>query len=150
MTVDELFSAPPKVEVKRQPKPSRLKKKQPSFKELREAGGQPVHTWKTYDEQTPEEREQIKQYVSRRIEVKKKESINFNKYKVRLINSSLYVSQGLATKVCNKCGKLRGITFFDKLRDTNKSKNVRRPYCYLCRKKMNAKAYQRRKNAIKS
>ena len=149
LKVDKLFSNPPLTEIKRKPKPPRSKRKQPTSAEKREAGLKVGYNWKTYEQQTPEEREQIKGYVIRNITERKNRSIRFKRYRNRLINSSLAVQHGRPTRKCTKCGKIRGLTMFDKLKDPKKGKNVRRPYCMICRKHMNAEYYRRRKNAIK-
>lgn len=51
------------------------------------------------------------------------------------------------TKVCTICKVNRALSDFDYQRDRKHKKKYRRTYCFLCRKKMNAEAYQRRKHA---
>ena len=50
-------------------------------------------------------------------------------------------------KTCTHCLISKAISDFDLLKNKDKSKTLRRPYCYLCRKLMNAEAYQERKQA---
>ena len=49
-------------------------------------------------------------------------------------------------KECTMCYEVKAISDFDLLHNKDKSKTLRRPYCYVCRKKANAEAYQRRIN----
>jgi len=50
------------------------------------------------------------------------------------------------TKVCTICKDNLAISDFDLQKDKRHGTFYRRTYCYLCRRKMNAEAYQRRKN----
>ena len=47
-------------------------------------------------------------------------------------------------KQCTICKELKAISDFDLLHNKHKASSLRRPYCYVCRKKENAEAYQRR------
>ena len=50
------------------------------------------------------------------------------------------------TKVCTICKEDKALSDFDLQKDKRHSTFYRRTYCHLCRRKMNAEAYQRRKN----
>ena len=50
------------------------------------------------------------------------------------------------TKVCTICKENKALSDFDFQKDSTHHTRYRRTYCYVCRKDMNAKAYQRRKN----
>ena len=145
MTTDELFSSDPDFEVKRKKKPSRSKKKVPSFEEQRAAGLEPTHNFTLWYDRDAKTRKKDNAHEVNYIKHKLATSINFKKHHDRKSASTAYVRLGYKTKVCNKCGKLRGITFFDKLKDPKKGKDVRRPYCLMCRRRMNKEAYLRRK-----
>ena len=146
MTPDELFSNNPDIEIKRKPKPTRAKNKTPTFAEQRAGGKDPKHTFTLWFDRDKETRKKDSAHEVNYITNKLKTSINFKKHHNRKIASYNYVKFGKETKVCNKCGKLRGITFFDKLKDPKKGANVRRPYCLMCRRRMNKAAYIKRKN----
>ena len=45
------------------------------------------------------------------------------------------------------CERELGTTFFDNLKRSDRSKNLKRPYCVDCRKKMNREYYLKRKEA---
>ena len=145
MTPDDLFSNPPDIEIKRKPKPSRSKKKMPSFAERRAGGDNPTHNFTLWYDRDAETRKKDSAHEVAYITNKLKTSINFKKHHNRKSASGLYVRMGYKTKVCNNCGILRGITFFDKLKDPKKGKDVRRPYCLMCRRRMNKEAYLKRK-----
>ena len=145
MTPDKLFSTKPYIETKRKPKPSRSKKKTPSFAEQRAGGKEPTHTFTLWYDRDEETRKKDSAHEVAYITNKLKTSINFRKHHNRKSASGAYIRTGGKTKTCNKCGKLRGITFFDKLKDPKKGKDVRRPYCLMCRRRMNKEAYIRRK-----
>ena len=49
------------------------------------------------------------------------------------------------TKVCTICEEDKALSDFDFQKDSRHKKRYRRTYCYVCRKDMNAEAYQRRK-----
>lgn len=148
MNLDDLFSNAPKVEPKRKPKPSRKKKKAPTFKERREAGQNPEHNFIPWDERDEEQRardiEHEKNYIRKMVA----KSVRFRKLRYRRALDRQYRNKhGYPTKKCTKCGKMYSKIMFDKIKDPKKGKDVRRPYCVLCRKKMNAEYYQRRKHA---
>ena len=145
MTPDDLFSNPPEIEVKRKPKPPRSKKKTPSFEERRAGGQEPKHNFTLWYDRDQETRKKDSAHEVTYITNKLKTSINFRKHHNRKSSSCAYVRMGYKTKVCNDCGILRGITFFDKLKDPKKGKDVRRPYCLMCRRRRNKEAYLRRK-----
>ena len=50
------------------------------------------------------------------------------------------------TKVCTICHTLKALSDFDFQKDSTHKKRYRRTYCYICRKDMNAAAYQQRKS----
>ena len=50
------------------------------------------------------------------------------------------------TKVCTICHTLKALSDFDFQKDSKHKKRYRRTYCYVCRRDMNAEAYQRRIN----
>ena len=50
------------------------------------------------------------------------------------------------TKVCTICEEDKALSDFDYQKDSRHKYMYRRTYCYVCRKRMNAEAYQRRKN----
>lgn len=50
------------------------------------------------------------------------------------------------TKVCTICKENKALSDFDFQKDTRHNKRYRRTYCFVCRKEMNAEAYQRRKH----
>lgn len=151
MTVDELFAKVPLVQPKRNPKPSRAKKKAPSFDERREAGQNPEHNFIHWSDRSPEQRKKDIEHEKRYINKKLKTSVRFKKMFYRRAYDRLYRNHfKYPTKTCTKCGKSYSKMMFDKLKDPKKGKDVRRPYCVVCRKKMNAEYYQRRKNASKS
>ena len=54
------------------------------------------------------------------------------------------------TKVCTICHKLKALSDFDFQKDSKHKKRYRRSYCYVCRKDMNARAYQQRKLNVKN
>lgn len=49
-------------------------------------------------------------------------------------------------RTCTDCGVSRAISDFDYQKDSIHPKTQRRPYCYICRRRKNAEAYQRRRN----
>jgi len=46
-------------------------------------------------------------------------------------------------KICTRCHLNKAVSDFDWQKDGRKQ---RRPYCFVCRKQMNAEAYQRKKH----
>ena len=149
MNIDELFAGAPKTEVKKKKKPARAKKKAPSFAEQRAGGKDPKHGFTLWYDRDEETRKKDSAHEVAYIMHKIKTSVNFRKHHRRKSTSCAQVRRGTSTKVCNDCGVLRGMSFFDKLKDPKKSPNLRRPYCLMCRRRRNKKAYLRRKNAIK-
>jgi len=60
---------------------------------------------------------------------------------------TIYRKKGLY-KTCTHCDNNLLLCEFDRLRSNHVSYNIRRSYCKDCRKVMNRKAYQRRKNEL--
>ena len=146
MTPEELFSKDPDIDVKKKKRAKKYKPHVPTFAEQRAGGLAPTHNFTIWYERDGETRKKDIQHEINYIKNKIKTSVNFKKHHIRKSTSSAYIRLGYKTKVCNDCGILRGITFFDKLKDPKKGKDVRRPYCLMCRRRMNKEAYQRRKH----
>lgn len=81
--------------------------------------------------------------------------VNFKKRNIRYkilhskIGNAYKDKQVGKTKTCNRCGKEFGLFFFERLKDPKKSKKVRRPYCYKCRKELNHEYYEKTKEKRK-
>ena len=79
---------------------------------------------KVYTRATPRLRSQYKKLLRRKQ----------RKYNRKLNN----------VKECTMCKEVKAISDFDLLHNKDKSSTLRRPYCYVCRKKANAEAYRKR------
>jgi len=97
-----------------------------------------------YTELSPERKEKKIKTVVTAILKRRKKSVRFRKLETRIANSRPARCAD-AVKTCSICGITRGHSFFDLQRDKTHKKTYRRSYCMRCRKKMNAAAYQRRK-----
>ncbi len=74
----------------------------------------------------------------------KKAPITSTPQRIRMHRRQKSIIKGLVKK-CTHCHLTLAITDFDLQSDSSHPVHQRRPYCYLCRKKKNALAYQKRK-----
>ena len=84
---------------------------------------------------------------TKNMRIRREKFSRFKKDSSRISAHCMAVADG-RTKVCTKCERTLGTSFFDKQRDKAHKKGYRRTYCFDCRKKMNAAAYIKRKERL--